>query len=40
MKSLWFALLFFAGGVSHEVRHPTSCQLITNRSNRSNRTKV
>jgi hypothetical protein len=28
MKKLWFALLFFAGGVAHEVRNPTSCQCI------------
>ena len=31
MKRLWLALLFFAGGVSHEMRHPTSCQLIAQR---------
>jgi hypothetical protein len=42
MKNLWFALLFFAGGISHEVRHPTNCQLITSRitGRNSNRTKV
>ena len=28
MKKLWFALLFFAGGVAHELRNPTSCQCI------------
>lgn len=28
MKKLWFALLFFAGGVAHEVRNPTGCQCI------------
>jgi hypothetical protein len=28
MKKLWFALLFFAGGVAHEVRNPTNCQCI------------
>jgi hypothetical protein len=31
MKSFWLALLFLAGGVSHELRHPTSCQLIAQR---------
>ena len=29
MKKLWFALLFFAGGLAHEVRNPVSCQCIT-----------
>lgn len=28
MKKLWFALLFFAGGLAHEVRNPISCQCI------------
>ena len=31
MKSLWLVLLFLAGGVSHELRHPTNCQLIAQR---------
>jgi hypothetical protein len=31
MKRLWLALLFFAGGVAQEVRHPTSCETITAR---------
>jgi len=28
MRSLWFALLFLAGGISHEIRNPFSCQCI------------
>jgi hypothetical protein len=31
MKKIWFALLFLAGGISHEIRHPTSCHCITAR---------
>lgn len=31
MKKLWFALLFFTGGVAHETRNPVSCQCITAR---------
>jgi hypothetical protein len=31
MKKLWLALLFFAGGVAHEVRNPVNCQLIASR---------
>ncbi|WP_269759867.1 hypothetical protein [Variovorax sp. E3] len=31
MKKLWFALLFLAGGISHEIRNPVSCQCITAR---------
>jgi hypothetical protein len=31
MKKLWFVLLFFAGGISHEIRNPISCQCITAR---------
>ncbi len=31
MNKLWLALLFFAGGVAHEVRHPVNCQLIASR---------
>jgi hypothetical protein len=31
MKKLWLALLFFAGGVAHEVRHPLSCHAISSR---------
>ncbi|WP_268904911.1 hypothetical protein [Caenimonas soli] len=31
MKKLWLALLFFAGGIAHEVRNPASCQCITAR---------
>ena len=27
-KKLWFALLFCAGGLAHEVRHPTQCQSV------------
>jgi hypothetical protein len=28
MKKLWFALIFLAGGMAHEVRDPFSCQSI------------
>jgi len=28
MKKIWFALLFFAGGLSHELRNPVQCQCI------------
>ncbi|MET3460394.1 hypothetical protein [Variovorax atrisoli] len=31
MKKLWLALLFFAGGIAHEVRNPVSCQCISSR---------
>jgi phosphatidylserine decarboxylase len=31
MRKLWFALLFLAGGIAHEVRHPVSCQCISAR---------
>jgi hypothetical protein len=31
MKKLWFALLFLAGGISHEIRNPVSCHCITAR---------
>jgi len=31
MKKLWLALLFFAGGVAHEVRNPVNCHLIASR---------
>jgi hypothetical protein len=31
MKKLWLALIFFAGGLAHEVRNPVSCQCITAR---------
>lgn len=31
MKKIWFALLFFAGGISHEIRNPVSCHCITAR---------
>jgi hypothetical protein len=31
MKRLWLALLFFAGGVAHEIRNPVSCHLIASR---------
>jgi hypothetical protein len=32
MKKIWLALLFFAGGVAHEIRNPVSCQCITARA--------
>ncbi len=35
MKKLWFALIFFAGGLAHEVRNPVSCQCITARQSTS-----
>ena len=28
MRKLWLALLFLAGGLAHELRHPVSCQSI------------
>ena len=31
MKKIWFALLFFVGGISHEIRNPVSCLCITSR---------
>jgi hypothetical protein len=31
MKKLWLALLFFAGGVAHEIRNPVSCHCISSR---------
>ena len=31
MKRLLFALLFLAGGISHEIRNPTTCHCITAR---------
>ena len=31
MKNLWLALLFFAGGLAHEVRNPLSCHSISSR---------
>ncbi len=31
MRSLWFALLFLAGGISHELRNPVRCQCIASR---------
>jgi hypothetical protein len=31
MKKLWLALLFFTGGVAHEVRFPVGCQCIAAR---------
>ena len=31
MRKLWFALLFLAGGLSHELRHPLTCQCLVTR---------
>jgi len=31
MKKIWFVLLFLAGGISHEIRNPVSCQCIASR---------
>lgn len=31
MRKLWFALLFLAGGLSHEIRNPIGCDCITSR---------
>ena len=28
MRRLWLALLFFAGGLAHEVRNPANCHLV------------
>lgn len=28
MRKLWLALLFFAGGLAHELRNPTGCHTI------------
>ena len=28
MRKIWLALLFFAGGLAHEVRNPTSCLCV------------
>ena len=32
MKKIWLALLFLAGGIAHEIRHPVSCHAITARA--------
>ena len=29
MRKLWLALLFFIGGVSHELRHPLTCEAVS-----------
>jgi hypothetical protein len=29
MNKIWLALLFLAGGISHEIRNPTSCHCIS-----------
>jgi hypothetical protein len=31
VRKLWLALIFVAGGFVQEMRHPTSCELITAR---------
>ena len=31
MRSIWFALLFLAGGLSHELRKPVNCESIVTR---------
>lgn len=31
MRKIWFALLFFAGGITHEIRNPTHCLCIASR---------
>jgi hypothetical protein len=31
LRKLWLALVFLAGGFVQEIRHPTSCELITAR---------
>jgi hypothetical protein len=31
MRSLWFALLFLAGGLSHELRKPVNCECVVAR---------
>jgi len=32
MRKLWLALLFLAGGLAHELRHPLNCQAVTARA--------
>lgn len=29
MRTLWFALLFLLGGISHEVRKPSNCESLS-----------
>jgi hypothetical protein len=31
MRSLWLALVFLLGGISHEIRNPVSCLCIASR---------
>jgi hypothetical protein len=31
MRKIWFALIFFAGGISHEIRNPVNCLCIVGR---------
>ena len=40
MKKIWFALLFLAGGISHEIRNPISCHCITARQRTEPRTRT
>ncbi|NVM91525.1 hypothetical protein [Variovorax sp. SG517] len=37
MKKLWLALLFFAGGVAHEIRNPVNCLCISSRQQEGSR---
>lgn len=34
MRKIWLALLFFAGGLSHEIRNPVSCHCIVDSRHR------
>jgi hypothetical protein len=31
LRKLWLALVFLAGGMVQELRHPTNCELIAAR---------
>jgi len=35
MKKWWLALLFLAGGISHEIRQPVNCHCISVRRRQS-----
>ncbi|WP_164546844.1 MULTISPECIES: hypothetical protein [unclassified Variovorax] len=39
MKKLWLALIFFAGGIAHEIQNPVSCQCISSRKEDGSRTR-
>jgi hypothetical protein len=31
LKKFWLALVFFLGGLAHELRHPVNCQCVSSR---------